>query len=97
MLTLQATIEDKGNEAGEISLSFTPTHAGQHRVYVTFRRRNLQGSPFTLEVVDQHIYRRDYGKVGDQPASRFGSKGSDNGQFNLPISVACNSRGDHCR
>jgi len=38
--------------------------------------------------------RRDYSKVGNQPANQFGSNGSSNGQFNLPTSVACNSRGE---
>ena len=35
-----------------------------------------------------------YSKVGDQPLSRFGSKGSDDGQFSNPESVACKSRGE---
>ena len=71
--------------------SFTPTHAGQHQVSVTFRGKHLQGSPFNLEVVDrpEFFYRRDYSKVGDQPASRFGSKGAGDGQFSGSYSVAC--------
>ena len=40
------------------------------------------------------IYRRDYSKVSDQPASQFGSKGAGDGQFDVPYSVACNSRGE---
>ena len=61
---------------------------------VTFRGKHLQGSPFTLEVVDRPIYRRDYSKVGYQPICRFGSQGAGDGQFNLPRSVACNLRGE---
>jgi len=75
-------------------VSFTPTQPGQHQVSVTFKGRHLQGSSFNFEVVDRPIYRRDYSKVGDQPASQFGSKGSGNGQFSGPYSVACNSRGE---
>ena len=40
------------------------------------------------------VYRRDYSKVGDQPASQFGLRGSGDGQFDIPSSVACNSRGE---
>ena len=77
-----------------MTVSFTPSQAGQHLVSVIFRGKHLQGSPFTLEVVDRPIYRRDYTKVADQPASRFGSKGAGDGQFNFPYSVACNLRGE---
>ena len=75
-------------------VSFTPSQAGQHQVSVTFRGKHLQGSPFTLEVVDRPIYRRDCSKVGDQPICRFGSSGSGDGQFNFPSAVACNVRGE---
>ena len=74
--------------------SFTPSQFGQHNVSVTFRGKHLQGSSFTLEVVDRPVYRREYSKVGDQPVSRFGSKGSVDGQFSSPYSVACNARGE---
>ena len=40
------------------------------------------------------VYRRDYSKVGNQPASQFGSLGADDGQFSNPYSVACNLRGE---
>ena len=77
-------------------VSFTLSHAGLHQVSVTFRGKHLPESPFTLEVVDRLaiVYRRDYSKVGDQPASRFGSQGAGDGQFNNPWSVACNLRGE---
>jgi len=74
--------------------SFTPSQVGQHNVSVTFRGKHLQGSSFTLEVVDRPVYRRDYSKVGDQSASRFGSYGAGDGQLSNPYSVACNLRGD---
>ena len=74
--------------------SFTPSHVGQHQVSVTFRGKHLQGSSFNVKVVDRPVYRRDYSKVGNRPASRFGSKGAGDGQFNLPRSVACNLRGE---
>ena len=77
-----------------MSVSFTPSQASQHQVSVTFRGKHLQGSPFTLEVVDRPVYRREYSKVGDQPVSRFGSKGAGDGQFTNPYSVACNVRGE---
>ena len=84
-----------------MSVSFTPTQAGQHQVAVTFKGKHLQGSPFNLQVEDRPLYHRDYSKVGDQPVSRFGSSGRGDGQFNGTYSVACNSRGeivvaDHC-
>jgi len=47
-----------------------------------------------LEVMEQPVYRRDYCRVRDKPASQFGSEGSDDGQFDDPSSVACNSRGE---
>ena len=77
-------------------MSFTPTQAGQHQVSVNFRGKHLQGSPFNLEVVDRPVkpYSRDYSKVGDQPASQFGSYGAGDGQFQYPCSVMCNSRGE---
>ena len=76
-------------------MSFTPSQAGQHQVSVTFKGKHLKGSPFSLEVVDRPIFfRRDYSKVGDQPASQFGSEGLGNGQFDGPYGVACNLRGD---
>ena len=46
------------------------------------------------EVLQLSVYRRDYGKVGDEPVSQFGSKGAGDGQFSDPNSVACNSRGE---
>jgi len=90
---LKVAIEEKDQES-EVSVSFTPTHAGQHQVNVIFREKHLQGSPFCLEVADRPIYRRDYSKVNDQPVSRFGSKGARDGEFDDPSSVACNSRGE---
>ena len=77
-----------------MSVSFTPSQVGQHQVSVTYYGRHVQGSPFSLEVIDQPVYRRDYGKVNDQPIRRFGSKGASDGQFQHPCSVACNSRGE---
>jgi len=55
-LTVQATVEEKG-QVGGVFASFTPSQTGQHHVCVTFRGKQLQGSPFTLEVVDHPIYR----------------------------------------
>ena len=75
-------------------MSFTPFQTGQHQVSVTIRGKHLRESPFTVEVIDRPVYRRDYSKVSDQPASRFGSQGEGDGQFSGPESVACNSRGD---
>jgi len=75
-------------------LSFTLTQVGQYQVSVTFRGKHLQGSPFTLEVMDRPVYRRDYSKVSDQAVSQFGSQGSGDGQFQRPYSVVCNLRGD---
>ena len=77
-------------------VSFTPSQAGQHQMSVTFRGKHLQGSPFNLEVIDRPAkpYSREYSKVGDQPVSRFGSKGAGDGQFNFPSAVACNVRGE---
>ena len=77
-------------------MSFTLTQVGQYQVSVTFRGKHLQGSPFTLEVMDRPVYRRDYSKVSDQPISRFGSGGAGDGQFDGPYDVACNVRRDCC-
>ena len=91
-MTLQATIEEKKGQEGDVLASFTPSRASQHQVSVTFKGKHLQGSPFSLEVADRPLYRRDYNQVGDQPVCQFGSKGANNGQFNGPYSVACNFR-----
>ena len=73
-------------------VSFTPIQAGQYQVSVTLKEKHLRGSPFTLEVVDRPIYCRDYNQVGDQPVSRFGSKGANDAQFNDPRSLSSNYR-----
>ena len=39
-------------------------------------------------LVEGAVYRRDYGKVGDKPVSRLGSKGKRDGQSSFPYSVA---------
>ena len=70
--------------------SFTPSQVGQHQVSVIFRGKHLQGSPFTLEVIDRPVYSRDYSEVSDIPVSQFGSGGAGDGQFSNPYSVACN-------
>ena len=86
-------MEEKGQE-GEVFASFTPSQFGQHHVSVTFRGKHLQGSPFTLEVIDRPVYSRDYSEVSDIPVSQFGSGGAGDGQFNFPSAVACNVRGE---
>ena len=48
---LKVTIEENDQE-GEVTGSFTPSQVGEHQVSVTFRGKHLQGSPFTLEVID---------------------------------------------
>ena len=88
MITSKVSIEENGQE-GEVFVSFTATQTGEFQVSVTFRRKNLQGSPFGLEMVDRPVYHRDYTKIDDQPASRFRSN-----QFFNPFSVAGNSRGE---
>ena len=75
-------------------MSFILSQVGQHQVSVTFKGKHLQGSPFSLEVADRPLYRRDYNQVGDQPVSRFGSEGEGDGQFNCLCSASCNSRGE---
>ena len=100
---MKATTEEVQDQESEVSVSFTPSQAGQYQVSVTFRGKHLQGSPLNLEVVDQPIYHRDqsmkpysrdYRNVGDQPLRQFSSKGAGNGQFINPYSVACNVRGE---
>ena len=76
-------------QEGEVSVSFTPLQVGQYKVSVTFGGRHLQGSPFSLEVVDQPIYRRDYREVGGHPVSQFGL-----GRDDSPESASCNSKGE---
>ena len=63
------------------------SHVGQHQV-------SVQGSSFNVKAIDRPVYRREYSKVGDRPASRFGSKGAGDGQFTVPHSVTCNLRGE---
>jgi len=75
-------------------VSFTLSQVGEHQVSVTFRGKHLQGSPFTLEVKDKPVYRREYSKVGDRPVSQFGSKGVSDGQFGWAWSVVCNLVGE---
>ena len=61
----------------------------------------LKGKMRAAPVANAHVgvearvvYRRDFLEVGDQPVSRFGSKGSKDGQFSNPYSVTCNVRGE---
>ena len=90
----QVKIEENQGKEGEFAVSFTPTKAGQHEVSVSHKGRHFKGSPFRIEVVDRPVYRRDYNAVGTNPILQFGSVGSEDGQFNQPLGVACTSRGD---
>ena len=90
----QVNIEENQGKEGEFSVSFTPTTAGQHQISVSHKGKHFKGSPFSVEVVDRPLYRRDYNAVGTNPVLQFGSKGSGDGQFSSPFGVACNSRGD---
>ena len=38
-----------------MSVSFTPSQVGQHQVSVTHYGRHVQGSPFSLEVIDINL------------------------------------------
>jgi len=89
----EATIEEIQGKEGEFSVSFTPTTAGQHQISVSHKGRHFKASPFRIDIFDRPLYRRDYNAVGTEPVLQFGS-GSEDFQFDNPIGVACNSRGD---
>ena len=94
----QVKIEENQGQTGVFSVSFTPTTVGQHQISVSRKGEDFKGSPFRIDVVDRPkvvAYRRDYNTVGTNSVlQQFGSKGSENDQFDEPRGVACNSRGD---
>jgi len=90
----QVKVEEIQGKEGEFSVSFTPTIAGQHQISVSHKGKHFKGSPFTIDIVDRPLYRRDYNTIGTDPVLQFGSSGSGEGQFRDPAGVACNSRGD---
>jgi len=90
----QVKIEENQGKEGEFSVSFTPTTAGPHQISVSHKGEHVKGSPFTIEVVNRPICRRDYNTVGTNPVLQFGSNGSGDGQFRNLSNVLCNSKGD---
>jgi len=80
-----------------VVVSFISLQAVTQQVSVAFTGSHPLASHVPLPVADDQpakLYSRDYSKIGDQAICRFGSKGSGDGQFCWPRSVACNSRGD---
>jgi len=91
----QVKIEEIEEKEGKFSVSFTLTTTGQHQISVSHKDRHFKKSPFRIDVFDRPLYRRDYNAAGTSPVFRFGSNGSEDGQFSYPHGgIACNLRGE---
>ena len=78
----QLETEIKDNKDGKYTVTYTPQCVGQHRVEIQVNGQALTGSPWVVQVT-QHQY---------QFAFQFGSKGKEQGQFDLPCGIAVNDK-----
>jgi len=81
-------IQDKEN--GQVEVKITSNTIGEHEINVRINQQSIQNSPFILKVLNLC----DPKSIRDQPILSFGSKGSDDGQFNRPLGICINSKGE---
>ena len=74
--------EIKDTKDGKYTVTYTPQCVGQHRVEIQVNGQPLTGSPWFVQVIP-HQY---------QFAFQFGSKGREQGQFNIPQGIAVNDK-----
>ena len=78
----QLETEIKDTKDGKYTVTYTPQCVGQHRVEIQVNGQPLTGSPWVVQVIP-HQY---------QFAFQFGSKGKEQGQFNIPWDIAVNDK-----
>ena len=79
---VQVETEIKDTKDGKYTVTYTPQCVGQHRVEIQVNGQPLTGSPWVVQVIP-HQY---------QFAFQFGSKGKEQGQFNIPQRIAVNDK-----
>ena len=78
----QLETEIKDTKDGKYTVTYTPQCVGQHRVEIQVNGQPLTGSPWVVQVIP-HQY---------QFAFQFGSKGKEQGQFDMPWGIAVNDK-----
>ena len=78
----QLETEIKDSKDGKYTVTYTPQCVGQHRVEIQVNGQPLTGSPWVVQVIP-HQY---------QFAFQFGSKGKEQGQFDMPGGIAVNDK-----
>ena len=78
----QLETEIKDTKDGKYTVTYTPQCVGQHRVEIQVNGQPLTGSPWVVQVIP-HQY---------QFAFQFGSKGKEQGQFDMPGGIAVNDK-----
>ena len=78
----QLETEIKDTKDGKYTVTYTPQCVGQHRVEIQVNGQPLTGSPWVVQVIP-HQY---------QFAFQFGSKGREQGQFDMPGGIAVNDK-----
>ena len=79
----QLETEIKDTKDGKYTVTYTPQCVGQHRVEIQVNGQPLTGSPWLVQVTSSHQY---------QFAFQFGSKGKEQGQFDMPCGIAVNDK-----
>ena len=77
------------NSDGSMRVRYTPVTHGKHILYVAVRGRAIEGSPFSVNVVEGI----DYTKVGPT-FMKIGSQGTKAGEFKQPCSVITDKEGN---
>ena len=78
----QLETEIKDTKDGKYTVTYTPQCVGQHGVEIQVNGQPLTGSPWVVQVIP-HQY---------QFAFQFGSKGKEQGQFDLPWGIAVSDK-----
>ena len=78
----QLETEIKETKDGKYTVTYIPQCVGQHRVEIQVNGQPVTGSPWVVQVIP-HQY---------QFAFTFGSKGNEQGQFDIPWGIAVNDK-----
>ena len=82
----QLETEIKDTKDCKNTVTYTPQCVGQHRLEIQVNGQPLTGSPWVVQVIP-HQY---------QFAFQFGSKGKEQGQFNMPRGIAVHDKRRTC-
>lgn len=77
------------NGDGSLRVRYTPVTHGKHILHVEIREREIEGSPFSVNVVEGI----DYTKAGPT-FMKIGSQGTKSGEFKQPCSVITDKEGN---